>query len=68
MACDNDQPVSLCVSLRYTAPCAFHCAFHSAARVSLQAKVCRGKFPIINAFFPPLGFRQIVQHVQLHVA
>ena len=61
--------------------CAFHCvtqrrarftvrftAFHSAARVSLQAKVCRGKFPIINAFFPPLGFRQIVQHVQLHVA
>ena len=41
--------VSLCVSLRYTAPCAFHCAFHSAARISLQPRVCRGKFPISNA-------------------
>ena len=42
--------------------CAFHCvtqrrarftvrftAFHSAARISLQPKVCRGKFPISNA-------------------
>ena len=37
--------VSLCVSLRYTAPC----AFHSAARISLQPRVCRGKFPISNA-------------------
>ena len=42
--------------------CAFHCvtqrrarftvrftAFHSAARISLQPRVCRGKFPISNA-------------------
>ena len=42
--------------------CAFHCVtqrrarftarftvFHSAARISLQPKVCRGKFPISNA-------------------
>ena len=38
--------------------CAFHCvtqrcarftAFHSAARISLQPKVCCGKFPISNA-------------------
>ena len=38
--------------------CAFHCvtqrrarftAFHSAAHISLQPRVCRGKFPISNA-------------------
>ena len=49
-----------CVShsaLRYTA-CAFHCAFrwfHSAARISLQPKVCRGKFPISNAIKSSAG-------------
>ena len=48
--------------------CAFHCvtqrrarftvrfaAFHSAARISLQPKVCRGKFPISNAIKSSAG-------------
>ena len=53
------QPFALCYIVFH---CAFHCvtqrrarwtarftAFHSAARISLQPKVCRGKFPISNA-------------------
>ena len=36
---------TVCFTVRYTAPCAFHCA----ARISLQPRVCRGKFPISNA-------------------
>ena len=47
--------VSLCVSLCVTQRRARFTAFHSAARISLQPKVCRGKFPISNAIKSSAG-------------
>ena len=47
--------VSLCVSLCVTQRRARFTAFHSAARLSLQPKVCRGKFPISNAIKSSAG-------------
>ena len=47
--------VSRCVSLCVTQRRARFTAFHSAARISLQPKVCRGKFPISNAIKSSAG-------------
>ena len=47
--------VSRCVSLCVTQRRARFTAVHSAARISLQPKVCRGKFPISNAIKSSAG-------------